>query len=130
MGNVLFGVDIAAIIAGAMGDSLMDVLITKKVRGERVPGNLSAGRPVSDVPFACAGFWDDNADVPVGVELAITDRIATLIGDTIPAGGIPVQGDSITIEGITATVTRPIGRDPAAAVYTYLCSDSTGPDGV
>jgi hypothetical protein len=124
VGNTLFDTDIAGIIADVMGDELLEVTITKRVRGERDPANLSAGRPVIPTDFTCAGFWEDYIGTPPpGIEVQIGDRKAVLIGDTIPDGAIPAKDDAITIEGVTLYVVQLQSRDPAAAVYTYQCRD-------
>jgi hypothetical protein len=127
MGNILFGVDIAGIIADVMGSQLLEATITKRTRGERDPAALTAGRPVIATNFTCTGFWDDYTGMPpAGIEVKLGDRRAVLIGDTIPAGAIPDRDDAITIEGATLYVVQLESRDPAAAVYTYQCRDRGG----
>lgn len=135
MGNPLFGVDIAGILADALGDGVFDVTITREVRGNLAPENLTGGRPKeAPVVAGCKGFWEDFTGLaPPKVELETNDRKLVLIGDTVPAGGLPQKND-------LATVHEPIGdsslyvwqllsRDPAAATYIYLCRDRRGPDG-
>lgn len=135
MGNVLFGVDIAGIIADAMGDGLLPVTITREVKGARTPGNLTGGRASAPVEFECVGFWDDinPGSVPAGTELEVTDRKLVLIGDTVQPGGLPLRNDACTVHEEAGPVTlycvQPLSRDPAAAVYSYLCRDRKGPDG-
>lgn len=132
MGSPLFGVDIAGIIADATNGQLLPVSVERYSRGARDPGNLTGGQPATPATVAgIQGFWEDfTGTPPPGVELELNDRKAILIGDTIPAGGAPLRNDAITIEGQTLYVVQLISRDPASAVYTYLCRDRRGPDGV
>lgn len=134
MGNELFGVDIAGIIADVIGDAVFDVTITRYIRGERDPENLTGGRPVEPETVECKGFWEDFTGLPPpGVNIEAGDRKAVLIGDTIPAGGLPRKNDKITVHedmgDISLFCHGPLSRDPAAAVYVYQCKDHLGPDG-
>lgn len=132
MGSELFGVDIAGLVADAMGGQLFPVTITRYVEGERDPASLTGGKPrVPAEVTGIDGFWEDfTRDPPPGVEVELGDRKAVLIGDTIPAGGHPLRNDAIEIEGQTLYMVQLISRDPASAVYVYLCRDRRGPDGV
>lgn len=131
MGNELFGVDIAGIVADAMGDGLLDVVVTRYSEGARDANNLTGGKPKTPATVeGIKGFWDDfTGTPPPGIELELGDRKAVLIGDTIPAGGQPLKNDAITIEGVTLYMVQLVSRDPAAAVYVYQCRDRRGPDG-
>lgn len=131
MGNLILGVDIAGIIADVFGGELQDCVVTRYSRGERDPANLTGGRPKTPAEVTgITGFWEDfTGDPPPGVELELNDRKACLIGDTVPAGGLPLRNDAITMEGQTLYMVKLISRDPAAALYVYLCRDRTGPDG-
>jgi len=134
MGNEVFGVDIAGIIADSLGDGLFDVTITREVRGERAASNLTGGRQKSaPLSFECKGFWEDFSNTPPGIELEVGDRKAVLLGDTIPAAALPIlRNDLITVHedggDIALYVERPMRRDPAAAVYEFQCRDRRGPD--
>lgn len=132
MGNDLFGIDIAGIVADNIGPGLLDVRITRTPRGARQAGDLTGGK-VAEGPdsWDCKGFWEDfTATPPPGVELELNDRKAVLIGDTIPAAALPLRvNDAITIEGLTLFMVKQLSRDPAAAVYVLLCRDRAGPDG-
>lgn len=132
MGAELFGVDIAGLIADAMDGQLFDVTITRYTPGERDPNNLTGGLPQTPATVTgISGFWEDfTGQPPPGVEVELNDRKAVLIGDTIPAGGLPLRNDAIEIEGQTLYAVQLIGRDPASAVYVYQCRDRRGPDGV
>lgn len=135
MGNELFGIDIAGIINDALGASLLPVTITKEILGARDPANLTAGRAKTYETHSCVGFWEDfTGTPPPGVVVELNDRKAVLIGDSIPAGGVPARNDLITIEEAAGPsslyAVKLISRDPAAAVYVYQCRDRRGPDGV
>lgn len=128
MGSELFGVDIAGIVADAMGGQLLPVTITRNTDGARDPDNLTGGRAkVPTTVTGIDGFWEDfTRDPPPGVDVQLGDRKAVLIGDSIPAGGHPLKDDAITIEDQTLFMVQLMSRDPASAVYTYLCRDRRG----
>jgi hypothetical protein len=135
MGNLIFGVDVAGIVAEVIGPNVFDVTITREVRGARSADNLTGG-PVAAAPgvFECKGFWDDLSGTPKpGVEYELSDRKLVLIGDTIPPGGVPQRNDAATVHepigDLTLYVVQPLRRDAAAAVYEFLCRDRRGPDG-
>lgn len=136
MGNELFGVDIAGIVADALGDDVFDVTITREVHGDRDPDNLTAGRErAAPLNFDCKGFWEDFSNTPPGIALEVGDRKAVLIGDTIPPEALPIlRNDKITVHedmgDVSLYVERPVRRDPAAAVYEFQCRDRSGPDKV
>lgn len=134
MGNPLFDVDISGIIADVIGNGVHEVTITRYPRGTRNPSNLTGGKPVTTpVTFDCNGFWEDfTGTPPPGVQLELNDRKLLLIGDTVPNGGLPIYNDMATVhEAIgdsSLYVVKLLSRDPAAAVYTYLCRDRKGLD--
>lgn len=134
MGNQLFGVDIAGIIADAMADGLPTCTIERDVRGARQAGNLTGGRASAKHSFDCTGFWEDfTGGAPAGVVVEANDRKLILIGDTIPAGEQPQRNDAATVNEDDGPVgplyiVKLLARDPAAATYTYLCRDRRGPD--
>lgn len=132
MGNPLFGVDIAGIIADKIGPGVLEVTISREPStGVRQAGNLTGGM-VKGAPqsWTCRGFWEDFTGLPPpGVELELNDRKAVLIGDTIPPAALPLQrNDQITCEGLSLFMVKPLSRDPAAAAYVLLCRDRRGPD--
>lgn len=133
MGQDLFGIDIAGLVAEHIGDGVLPVLISRTPKtAERDPDDLTGGR-LSGAPqtWECRGFFEDfTREPPPGIEVQLNDRKAVLIGDTIPAGVVIERNDALTIEGQTLYVVQLMSRDPAAAVFTYLCRDRRGPDGV
>lgn len=134
-GNELFGVDIAGVIGDAIGPAVLDVTITRAIRGARQAGNLTGGQPATPAAFECRGFWDDfTGTPPPGVMVELGDRKLVLIGDTVPDGGLPLLNDACTVHesggDVTLYCVQRAGRDPAGAVYAFQCRDRRGPDGV
>lgn len=130
MGNKLFGVDIAGLINKHVAPGLLPVVIVKEAQGARESDNLTGGQAKTPTTITgIRGIWEDLPRLPPpGVEFEQNDRIAMLIGDSIPAGGHPLKNDAITIEGLTLYMVQAISRDPAAAAYRYLCRDrKSGP---
>ncbi len=130
MGNELFGVDIAGLIADNIGPGVLECTITKKSYAPRDAANPTKGKTATPATHSCRGFWEDYAPADIdGTNILLNDRKAVLIGDTIPDGAIPQKQDEITIEGKTLVVHRLQLRDPAAAVYIYQCRDRKGQNG-
>jgi hypothetical protein len=133
VGNQLFGIDVAGIVADALGDGLFPVTITRYVQGEREAGNLTGGRAkVPETVTGPVGFWEDFTGTPPA-DVEVNDRKLILLGDTVPAGGLPRFNDEVTVHedigDVSLFAVRLLARDPAAATYTYLCRDRRGPDG-
>jgi len=124
MGNNLFGVDIAGILADVFTSQapLLDATLHRREAGTtRDPNNVTAGiagETVTDFP--CTGFIDDYQDKEIdGTLIQVGDRRILLLGNTIAGGTVrPERKDQITIEGQVHTILR-ITRDPDAA--TYVC---------
>lgn len=135
MGNELFGLDIAAIVADQLGDGLPDVTIAAIQWGARNPANLSAGRTQTPRTITgVKGFWDDYRPSEIdGTTIMAKDRRAVLLGDTLPPGYVPQKGDTITVHETLGDVSLPVigleSRDAAAAHYVLQCGDRKGPDG-
>jgi hypothetical protein len=132
MGNKLFGVDVAGIVARNVGPGVLPVALSEPRYGARIAGNLTGGRPqIAPLSHGARGFWEDfTGDPPPGVEVLANDRKAVILGDSLPAGVVPERGWDVTIEGVTLGIVKLLNRDPAAAVYVYQCRDRQGPDGV
>lgn len=131
MGNKLFGVNISGIIKTTIAPGLLPVVVVRNVEGDRDPDNLTGGRPKTPTTVkGIRGIWEDLPKFPpAGVTFELNDRIAMLIGDTIPAGGLPLRNDAITIEGLTLYSVQQLSRDPAAAAYRFLCRErKTNPE--
>jgi hypothetical protein len=126
----LFGTDIAALVADALGDSLHEVTISRLTNQQRQSGNLTGGKTKTPVTFTARGIWEDYQPHQIdGDRVRVNDRKALLLGGTIPDGGHPQPGDKITIEGATLVVQRRQSGDPAAASFVYQCRDLAGADG-
>lgn len=135
MGNEIFGVDLAGIIADAFDGQTFDVSIVRTPRGARDPDNLTGGPVAADpVTYECQGFWDDfTGTPPPGVDLELNDRKLVAFGDTLPAGFVFKLNDAITVHEAVGDVgplyfVKLLSRDPAAAVYTSLCRDRASPE--
>lgn len=129
MGNKLFGVNISGLIKQHVAPGLLPVVITRDAYGARDPDNLTGGQAKTVAPVTgVRGFWDKLPRTPPpGVEFEQNDRIALLIGDTIPAGGKPRKNDAITIAGHTLYMVQLVENDPADATFAYLCRDRKSP---
>lgn len=131
MGNKLFGVDIAGIVKKSVAPGLLDVTLTAYTDGTRTPGSLTGGKNRTSAPVTgIKGVWQDVPRFPrPGFEILVTDKMAMIIGDTIPSGTTIKRNDAITIAGETRYVVALYNVDPANAVYEYLTRDRRGPDG-
>lgn len=127
MGNKLFGVDIAAIVASAAGPGLLDVTLWIRPKsGTRDPSNLSAGLDRAPAKVVGAkGIWEDYRPSEIGDLVRTNDRRAFILGDTIPAGIEIKESDEIEIDGQRLYVIRPESVDPAKAGYRFHCGDRT-----
>ena len=121
--NPLFGVDIAAIVASAIGPGVLDATLNSIVAGTRTPGSLTSGTQPTTTSYACKGFMDSKNRKERGGQLVDNgDVIIFLIGNTISGGSVvPKLGDTVTIESRTYRVGN-LDRDPAAATYELLCT--------
>lgn len=123
MGNNLFGVDIAGIVADVFTSQvpLLDAILHRREPGQsRDADSLTGGRVGRDTtPFPCTGFIDEYLDKEIdGTLIQVGDRKILLLGNTIAGGTVvPQQHDKITIEGQVHTIIR-VTRDPDAATYT------------
>jgi len=117
---MIFGVDIAGILATQMGPLLLPATLRVFSTAQtRVDGDLTAGTvKIATVSTAARGFVEtyDTKDQGAGSIVQVGDRKISLLGATL-GGMIPVPGDEIDIEGDTYTVVD-VQRDPAAAMFT------------
>lgn len=114
----LFGVDIAGVIAQAMGPGLLAATLIKVFPGTRTSGNLAGGTNASTLSYPARGFTESYRASQIDGDLVRRgDRKVVLLGATIPGRVVPEAGDRLTIEGRTFSVVR-VERDPAAATYT------------
>ena len=130
----LFGVDIAGIMAGAMGSKLLAVTLTRKVPTTRESGNLVDGfQQSTPLTYTCRGVFESggtrnlgaNPSAPISYAPASTltesgdSKILILAGTFSTAGIVPATGDTLTIEGGTYSIVS-VDVDPAVA--TFSCS--------
>ena len=119
--NPLFGIDIAGIVASAIGPGVLDATLTRVTPGTR-GADLTAGTQPTTATYACKGFMDSKDHKSINGTLVTNgDVIIVLIGGTISSGSIsPETNDQILIEGANYVVSG-LDRDPAGATFTLLC---------
>lgn len=119
MSNILFGVDIASIVAREIGPGLLDATLTVVTSGDRDVANPTLGQAKTEIQHTGKGFIEDYTDSQKDNTLIQkTDRKVILIANTFEERPVPKTADKITIEGTTYNVVK-VKRDPAAA--TYIC---------
>lgn len=120
MGNKLFGLDIAAIVNGAMGSGLPDVTLVKVTSGGRDPADPTSQLAETTANKAAKGFIENYSEEALtNTSIRRTDRLISVLGDSIADGAVPQMGDRLVAEGTTWEIVSVPGRDPAGAVY--LC---------
>ncbi len=123
----LFGANIAATLAAAMGPLMLSATLIRKTAGARAPGDLTGGRNTGAQTdsYSCRGFVDEYNQRHIGAArgredrtlIQAGDRKITLFGGTLPTAIDPRPGDLIRIEGATYTIVGPVKRDPAGATF-------------
>ena len=102
MGISLFGVDIAGQIDRAMSSGLPRISLIQVTPGGRDPNDPTAQLPSTDTTHAARGFVDQYDDSLIdGTTIRRTDRILTIIGDSIEGGIVPQEGFEIIAEGLS-----------------------------
>lgn len=119
MGNNLFGIDIAGIVAQQFSGQLLRGVFRKKTAGTRTPGNLTAGTNPVTSSHEFDGFLEVS-EVPAGDVAGAARSVLTIIGGSVRDGAVPEVGDRATIEDVTYELRELIERDPAGAVYKFL----------
>lgn len=121
MGNRLFGVDIAKLVADNIGPGVLAAELLSYAPTTR-SADPTAGRQPTETVVACKGFIDSKGKENIGGTLVEDgDVVIVLLGDTINGGQLaPKVNDRVRIEGKTYRV-RGLDRDPAAATYSLLC---------
>lgn len=116
----LFGLDIAGIINDSISSAggVLDLTLIKTVQGVR-KANPTEGYETTVTSHPCNGFKDEKKAGRKGQTMTKQEEsIVVILGDSLPAGTIPEQGDQITIEGETLRIDEIPKRDPAAATYS------------
>ena len=120
----LFGIDIAAIIGENMTeDDLLSANLYQRTEGsgEEVDGEIDYTAPPGNSfsnAIPCHGFTESVTIKDTREQILSNDRKITIIGDSLPAGVVPTQGDKINIESTDFKILSLLERDPAGAVYT------------
>jgi len=118
MGNHLFGKDIAGVINAKLGPLLLPLTLIKVTSGARNPAEPSAGTTLTEANHPGRGILDSYRDSQYDDTIIKRgDRKALILGDSLPAGVIPVPSDKLVIEGREYNVIG-VERDPDAATYT------------
>ncbi len=120
MANVLFGINIAKLIndSVAQAGGVLDGTLHKRANTTRTPGDLTSGVNPSTVDYAFKGFIGNRTDARRNGSLVSQEgQFVSILGDSLLAGIIPEQGDSVTIEGTRFEIIGVPERDPAAALY-------------
>lgn len=126
MGNILFGVDIASIVDGAISPGLLPATLHSITPGTRTPGDPTAGTNPTTTDHAGRGIIDDYDEKEIdGDVIRVGDRKILLIGNSIAGLTVPKPNDEVTIEGRRYTAVR-VKRDPAAATYTIQARGVSG----
>lgn len=117
--TTIFGIDIAAEIADAIGpsDATAATLISV-TPGTRTPGSPSAGTNPTTASYGCRGFVVDYAAGQIDGALIVTgDRLVSLIAKSINGGATtPKPGDRLACRGRTYSIVRVEG-DAAEAMW-------------
>jgi hypothetical protein len=95
----LFGIDMPAIFAAAMGDKLIDATLTKVFPGTYDITNPSAGNRPSSITYTCKAVAVDivNEFVAADQTRGLHGKVLILLGTMSAAGVIPAPGDTITM---------------------------------
>lgn len=126
MGNPLFGIDIAQLVADNIGPGVLPLTLVKREPGSRTPGSLSAGTNPTTTSHTGRGFISDYSEVQIGQQagggegrtlVQRGDRRVIILGNTLSPAAVPEPGDRVTIEGDEYSIVN-VMRDPAAATYT------------
>jgi len=117
--ETLFGIDIAAEIASAIGPS--DATAARLVSvtpGTRTSGAPSAGTNPTTASYSCRGFVVDYAAGQIDGTLVVKgDRLVSLVAKSINAGATtPKPGDRVTCRSRTYSIVRVEG-DAAEAMW-------------
>lgn len=118
MGNNLFNQDIAGQLNKHMGPLLPTMRLLKIVPGSRDATDPTAGTSPVTRPFYCKGILDSYRASQIDETIVKQgDRIAMILGDSLPMGVVPEPNDKVEAEGRKFTVVA-VERDPDAATYS------------
>lgn len=115
----LFGIDIAGLIADAMGDDLIPGTLTKVTPGTRDPAALAGGTRPSSRSYQFSGIVEDYRDSQIdGTNIVRGDRRVLILAGTLQRGIRPEGSDKVKIEGVEYYIVGVPARDPATATYS------------
>lgn len=118
MGNNLFNANISGLLAKHLGPKLAQMYLIKVVPGTRDTTDPSAGLPLTRRTVPCKGILEDFKLSQIdGTIIQKGDRMALILGDTLPKGIVPEANDEFKAEGKVHTVVGIPTRDPDAASY-------------
>lgn len=116
----LFGVDIAAEVASAMGSELLEAVLRRptSLRSEDNPTAFSVegGDAPSPERWECRGMMETGQSRSRDGAI-VSGETALVLGGTLPNGVEPQAEDELFIEGHWWKVIEMIERDPAGATY-------------
>lgn len=117
MGQKIFGVDIAGIVANTFKGNLNTGILIKVSYADRDSNNLTAANQLTNnYNFdGIAVKYDDR--LINGTSIMSGDRQIIIIAGTLQSGIVPEVSDQITIDGSTYTLIV-VDIDPAEATYT------------
>ena len=114
------GADIAKILNKAIGPLVNEGKLTRVTQTTRKAGESTKGRRPADQVFPCSGFFDTTEKSQIGGTLVEKgDRVALILGASLPAGVTPKSNDEVEFEGERGKVVS-VDRDPASATYECL----------
>lgn len=118
----IFGVDIQAEIATAIGPSDVPVAVLIKMNQTSRSSSTGGTRP-SPTSYPCRGlFSSESVESIFGTTNVLGgDRVATLIAQPLASAGVrPSTNDRLTLDGITVEIVD-VKYSTAEAVYLLHC---------
>ena len=104
----------------ASGAPKSATLIRVAITGARMTGAKSAGPQTTSTSYPIRAFATRTTRTQIaGTIVEQADRIVAVLGTSLPGGIVPLEKDSITVEGVTTKIVS-VERDPWSAVYTCL----------
>ena len=101
MGNKLFGINVSGLINQHVGPGVLLGVLRKFPKSSTQKSSVLAPPPLADpVPHNFRGFvetFDIDTDTVNGTPIQEDDRQIIIIGDSLPAGVVPVKNDEICL---------------------------------
>lgn len=117
----LFGLDIAGILATSIASAgnLRSGTLSKLVRGQRDPSNLTAEVTSTESTFTFQGFLESGQRRVSGSRTTVSGDFISILGASVTPTATPAVNDDVTIDGERFELIELIERDPAAALYVF-----------